>query len=235
MVKQLDHYVRISLSSRADLEWWFHFASSWNGISIMTVVNKELPGEVLVSYASGSLGCRAYCGQNWFQIKWAGPMATYHITVKELAPIVVASAIWVPSWKGLTGKVLCDNEAVVAIVNKGTSWDGEVMHLMRYLAYFATRFQFYLTAAHIQVVNNTLVDTLSSNNSQYSTIPDTVLDLMFLSKPDWNSQHWIRLWASISNMCWQNQPKDLIIQLSGDTYISFCVEQNFVALPVSEL
>ena len=212
MVKHLDHYVRISLSSRADLEWWFHFASSWNGISMMTVVNKERPGEVLASDASGSWGCGAYCGQNWFQIKWAGLMATSHITVKELAPIVVASAIWGSSWKGLTVKVLCDNKAVVAIVNKGTSRDEEVMHLMRCLAYFAARFQFCLMAAQIQGVNNTVADALSRNNlalfqalllranSRPSAIPDTVLDLIFLSKPDWNSQHWIRLWASISNM-----------------------------------
>ena len=36
-------------------------------------------------------------------------MASSHITVKELAPIVVASAIWGPEWKGMTVKVLCDN------------------------------------------------------------------------------------------------------------------------------
>ena len=61
---------------------------------MMTIVNKELPGEVLVSDGSGSRGCGAYCVQNWFQIKWVGPMATSHITVKELAPVVMASAIW---------------------------------------------------------------------------------------------------------------------------------------------
>ena len=77
---------------------------------MMTVVNKELPREVLVSDALGSWGCGAYCGRNWFQIKLVGPMATSHITIKELAPIAVASAIWGPSWKGLTVKVLCDNE-----------------------------------------------------------------------------------------------------------------------------
>ena len=67
VVKHLDHYVRISLSSRADIEWWYQFASSWNGVSIMTMVNKEKPKEVLVSDASGSWGCGAYCGRNWFQ------------------------------------------------------------------------------------------------------------------------------------------------------------------------
>ena len=119
-----------------------------------------------------------------------------HIIIKELAPIVVASAIWGPSWKGHTVKVLYDSEVAVAIVNKGTSWDGKVMHLIRCLAYFAARFQFYVTAAHIEGVNDTLADALSRNNlalfqalllqanSQPSAIPETVLDLVFLSKPD---------------------------------------------------
>ena len=196
LVKHLDHFVRLSLPARADLEWWFQFASSWNGIEMMTVVKREAPGEVLVSDASGSWGCGAYCGKNWFQLKWVGPMASSHITVKELAPIVVASAIWGSLWKGSTVKVLCDNEAVVAILNKGSSHDPEVMHLMRCLAFFTAKFQFYLVASHIQGVDNTWTDALSRNNlvlfqalhsqanPQPSAIPDSILDIVFLSKPN---------------------------------------------------
>ena len=31
VVKHLDHYVRLSRSPRFDIEWWYHFASKWNG------------------------------------------------------------------------------------------------------------------------------------------------------------------------------------------------------------
>ena len=145
-------------------------------------------------------------------IKWVEPMASSHITVKELAPIVVASAVWGYLWKGLTIKVLCDNEAVVAIVNKGTSRDSKVMHLVRCLAFFTAKYQFYLVASHIQGVSNVQADALSRNNHSLfqvlhpqasplpSAIPGSVLDLVFLAKPDWNSLHWIRLWTSISDM-----------------------------------
>ena len=212
VVKHLDHYVCLSLSSRADLEWWYQFASSWNGVAMMTMVRRENPDVILVSDASGSWGCGAYCDQNWFQLKWVEPMASSHITVKELAPIVVASAIWGSSWKGLTVKALCDNEAVVSILNQGTSRDSDVMHLMRCLAYFAAKFQFFILASHIKGIDNTLADALSRNNlllfqalhpqanMQPSAVPDTVLDLLFLTKPDWNSQLWTRLWTSISSM-----------------------------------
>ena len=176
------------------------------------MVNKEKPKEVLVSDASGSWGCGAYYGSNWFQIKWVQPMASSHITVKELAPIVVASAVWVYLWKGLTVKVLCDNEAVVGIVNKGTSRDSEVMHLVRCQAFFTAKYQFYLVASHIHGFSNVRADALSRiNHSLFqvlhrqaspllSAIPGSVFDLVFLAKPDWNSLHWMRLWTSISNM-----------------------------------
>ena len=40
-----------------------------------------------------------------------------HITLKELIPIVLASAVWGSEWKGSVGRAGCDNSAVVAILN----------------------------------------------------------------------------------------------------------------------
>lgn len=99
-----------------------------------------------------------YSGVEWFQIAWAGPITSSHITVKELVPIVLAAAVWGDQWKGKTVRAECDNEAVVAIINQGNQ---EVMHLMRCLAFVAAKFQFYLFATHIKGVNNTLADALS--------------------------------------------------------------------------
>ena len=35
--------------SRADIEWWYQFSTEWNGVSMMTTVNKQHPGAHLVS------------------------------------------------------------------------------------------------------------------------------------------------------------------------------------------
>ena len=40
-----------------------------------------------------------------------------HITVKELAPIVLAAMTSGHTWRGKTVRARCDNMAVVAIVN----------------------------------------------------------------------------------------------------------------------
>ena len=41
------------------------------------------------------------------------------IAAKELLPIIVATAIWGPSWRGSTVLCHCDNEVVVAAVKSG--------------------------------------------------------------------------------------------------------------------
>ena len=50
-------------------------------------------------------------------LEWAGPIVTLHITSKELAPIVIAAAIWGSEWRGKTVRAQCDNEAVISIIN----------------------------------------------------------------------------------------------------------------------
>ena len=52
--------------------------------------------------------------------------------------IVLAAALWGHQWAGLTVKAECD-EAVVAILNQGSSWSEDVMHLMRCLAFVAAK------------------------------------------------------------------------------------------------
>lgn len=36
----------------------------------------------------------AYSGLNWFMLPWFGLNTNYHITVKELIPIMIAGTIW---------------------------------------------------------------------------------------------------------------------------------------------
>ena len=104
--KQQNHFVRPTASAKSDIEWWHHFCASWNGTSMMFMVNRTKPecNMSIVSDASGSWGCGAIFGPNWFQLRWAGLGSTrdQNITVKELSPIVVAAAVWGPLWVGKT-------------------------------------------------------------------------------------------------------------------------------------
>ena len=139
---------------------------------------------------------------------WAS--SEQNITVKELLPIVIAAALWGPGWVGKTVRAQCDNAAVVAIVNSGSSREPEAMHLLRCLVFLQAKYSFHIFATHIRGVFNTLTDALSRDNQalfhalypqakkEPVAIPTSLLDLLVVSKPDWTSQNWTDLWSSIS-------------------------------------
>ena len=62
-------FVCLNLSVCSDIEWWYQYFMSWNGISMMTSVNKVQPDITITPKASGSWGCGTLWGLNWFQLK----------------------------------------------------------------------------------------------------------------------------------------------------------------------
>ena len=97
-------------------------------------------------------------------------MKNAHISVKELVPIAVAAAIWGPEWSTRNIEVKCDNAAVVAVLNSGSSRDPELMHLLRCLSFFMAKFQFAVHASHVAGSKNVLADALSRNNLDQSVL-----------------------------------------------------------------
>lgn len=63
-----DHTIRLNAAFRADLQWWHVFVSSWNGVSMMLRERLQSPGIEIWSDTSGSWGCRAVWGTQWFQV-----------------------------------------------------------------------------------------------------------------------------------------------------------------------
>ena len=109
--KRLDQFVRLNREARADIEWWHVFAAGWNGTAMMEAGPGTSCQVTIISDASGNWGCGAYSEGQWFMLPWSGAIGGVHITVKELAPIVVAAAIWGHSWRGKKVLAQCDNTA----------------------------------------------------------------------------------------------------------------------------
>ena len=206
--KVVKYLVRLNRQARSDLEWWHLFASSWNGVSMMFNANMLQCELSMVSDASGNWGCGVFSGDKWFQLKWPAEMQNCHITVKEMVPIVLAARMWGKQWSRKNIMAYCDNEAVVAIINKGNSWEVECIHLMRCLAFFRAKFHFTLYTQHISGSLNDLADALSRDRLQYfmanhpqalsrsTALPPELLNLTIIRKPDWMSQTWIKLWKA---------------------------------------
>ena len=190
----------LDAAAKADLHWWASLLQSWNGSSFFP---RAAPAVHVYSDASGAYGCGAVCDSfGWFKLAWPGPAS---ITVKELVPVVLASAVWGPYWSGLHICFHSDNSAVVALLRSLTSRDHVIMHLIRCLSFFAALFRFDFTAAHVPGASNVAADALSRNNmslflSLFPQTPETVVPpvltcLLLHPRPDWGSTRWTRLFG----------------------------------------
>ena len=116
------------------------YKGSWSSyieeeVPVQCEVN-NIHDDFAVAVPSGSWGCGAFFRDKWFQLDWAGNLNNAHISVKELVPITIPAAIWGPEWSTESIEVKCDNAAVVAVVNSGSTRNPGLMHLMRCLSFF---------------------------------------------------------------------------------------------------
>ena len=200
-----DHFIRLNAEGKSDIEWWFQFMSRWNGTSMLPLPDLQPFG--LVTDASGNWGCGAYWDREWFQLQWSNMLADAHISVKELTPIVLATAIWGRAWSGHKVQIMSDNAATVAAINNQTSRAKESGHLLRCLAFLTAYHQCYLHATYLPGKHNTLADALSRNNLKLfrllhpqaqqnpTPIPPELLRLVIIEQPDWTSPRWTELWT----------------------------------------
>ena len=66
---------------------------------------------------------------SWFCLPWMENSISLHITVKEMAPIIIAAIIWSHAcMEGALVTTFCDNTAVVAAVNNRCCKEKHVMH-----------------------------------------------------------------------------------------------------------
>ena len=211
VAKHADHWVRLNASFRSDLLWWDTFLVEWNGVSMLW--SRNLYRKVtLTSDASGTWGCGAFANSQWFQVEWSNDFKAFPIHVKELIPIVIGAIIWGHDWSGEIVRFICDNQAVVEVVNRGYSRDSTLMQLMCSLFFVAAKFNFWFEAAHIPGVENNIADAISRNilstafvlKPELSRVPSfisqDVLSLL-ISEHSWTSPHW----AQRFNSCLINQ------------------------------
>ena len=109
--------VRLNRHVRSDIQWWYTFITSWNGISLFWKSRSTSPDVQVWSDASGNWGCGALSLNRWLQLEWPPILHTLSIAHKELIPIVIAGFVWGRSWAGRIVQFNCDNQAVVTILS----------------------------------------------------------------------------------------------------------------------
>ena len=123
---------------------------------------------------------------------------------KELVLIVFSGAVWGPLFSKRSIKFHCDNRSLVDAINKGSSRDEMVMHLLRCLWFFTAIFNIKITTSHIPGVSNSSADMVPRNqakdflvaNAQASQrptlLPPSLLLIMSPSKLNWISSSFLK-------------------------------------------
>ena len=202
------HKTRLGLEARADIAWWDLFLDKWNGVAFFKCSTRVVR---IVSDASGTWGCAAInkgSGQ-WLQIQWPRAWRNINIAVKELLPVVLATAVWGSHWNNATIMFSIDNQAAVSALSRRKARDRHLAHLIRCLFFFEAHFRFQYQAEHIPGVNNTAADALSRGKRELfvsvfpqaqsvpTTVPAPLLSLLLDDSVAWTSSHWRTSFSSI--------------------------------------
>lgn len=174
---------------------------SWNGIRMFPQWH---PGPSVVSDASGTWGCGAFClpSEEWFQLQWSSNWQDLHISAKELLPLVVSAIIWGDQWRGQLVRFRSDNQAVVSVLSRRSAKDPHMCHLLRCLVFLEAKYEFGFKAEHVPGKNNKAADALSRNNrsaffslhpqapSTPKALPQRIIELLLDPTITWTSLRW---------------------------------------------
>lgn len=144
--KHLDFIVRLSCSAHSDILWWHTFISAWNGKGFLPFAQAQM---TLASDASGSWGCGALWGTRWIQLNWSDHLHLLNISCMEILPILLAAGVWDIEWYKKQLVCICDNEAVVATLNKRSAKDPGLAQGLRCLSFYVAHYHFSMHTRHI--------------------------------------------------------------------------------------
>ena len=208
-VKKLSHQTRLNAAFKSDLRWWHLFVTSWNEVSILHCSKETTFDYCLWMDASGTRGCGAHFGDQWFQFHCPPEWTPITIMAKELVSIVLSCSVWGRLLNRKKVQFFCDNLRLVDSIRKGASKDNIVMHLLRCLWFFTAHYDIHITVTHLPGVQNTAANLLSRNKLQKffilhptaSCLPTPIpLCLARIISPrqlDWTSSHFLRYFKQV--------------------------------------
>ena len=151
---------RFTPEFRKDLFWWQSFLAVFNGKRLL---HSKVPiADVETDASQDAVG--SYFRGDWeysFLPADAPLVAPLHINIKEAFAIYLAVRRWGPQWANHHVIIHCDNQAAVAMINKGTTANPIVMSWLRHLFWLSAIHNFRLTAVYVPGIDNIRADRIS--------------------------------------------------------------------------
>ena len=155
------HYLKLGQSTKADLKVWLEFLTSYNGITFFRHAHIIPSQEINMLSDASKEGFGATYGTQWVQGHWPASWSRLHITVLEFFPVFIIISLFKNLISNSNILFHSDNMAVVEIINKQTSKNKHVMHILRPLVLTLMKHNINLRARHIPGINNILCDKIS--------------------------------------------------------------------------
>ena len=167
--------------------------------------------------ASETWGCAAVLAPHWLLWQWPQEWRSIGIMAKELVPIVFTCIVWNPCLSKHHINFHCDNANLIIAINKGSSKDKLVMHLLRCLSFFVAHFDIYITASYLPGAINVTANHLSRGrfnkafqvtptctlSCRPSTIPHTAFQLVSPRRLNWTSPYFSELFQTTLSLIYQ--------------------------------
>lgn len=143
-----------------DIAWWVDFLHTFNGKRMFL---EDLPTLDVITDAC-PIAAGGFFRGDWFYHNFecdSYPWMNLSINHKETLAIILAAKRWGHEWPNKHIIIHSDNQAAVAIINKGTTANETLMHELRRLFWSSAQHNFHITAVYIEGIKNKLADSIS--------------------------------------------------------------------------
>ena len=153
--------ITMSVQMKADLRVWLEFLTHYNGRTIIAQYDVCDSTDIRLFTDASNQGWAAAYGSQWIQGAWNRTWKQLNIAVRELYPILAVVKLFGHLWKNQRILFRCDNQAIVAAINRQSVPDPTIMKLLRPLVLHLMLNNIRFTATYIRSKDNVLADAIS--------------------------------------------------------------------------
>lgn len=163
--------LRLTAGASRELEWWAKFIVEWNGKCMISPSISDF--ETAATHHLYVDACKTGMGA-WFdnceyishvwdavELGRAKRVKMLSMPYLELLALTHSVGVWRDKLRGRALVIDSDCLPVVMAFQKGYSTDGNIMILLRQLAYFTATHNIFIHVQHIAGINNVVADCLS--------------------------------------------------------------------------
>jgi hypothetical protein len=110
---------------------------------------------------ASDVGMGAVLGKKWFSVKLSREQALMSINIREMLAVTTAILTWQHDLASHGVIIACDNEAIVAVLDKGRSKNQTIFDLVRVVYLTAAKRAITVSAVHVPGLQNPAADALS--------------------------------------------------------------------------